>query len=515
LHNARQESIGDMLVLGDKLEKTEVEGKALGTSNAYKMFKSFMEYNYYGVKENFSFEFQVGTRTIDVGKILQVLNRFAKRVNLSGLIVPITNVLQGSIQKNMERVIGETINSEASIRGRKKFMKFAPDSMKEVGGLTSNSTLNVVMESLGVVNLHSRFMDAQFGKAGRLALNSEARLHEAANFAVVPRAVLGIIADYKIVDGRVVSSSQFKRKVSIGALKDKNKDWSEYENFDDYYYSAVKDGVLDFKNEEFLNSLKGKIDLEGQELIDYLQDKKESISMRALAFTQRVDSQIPMHQKSALARHGIFNFFLSHLNYLLVALPNKTKHRHFNLAEDGQEQEGSWRTTFNFLAKVVSKPKNAIKTYKEATDLQKRNLRRTMMEVAYANALAFGALLLANMNDDEEDPLYPMALADMFLTRVATEQIGSTIALPKSVASTFDNPLMLASKIGDWMEVHKLAGTPEQRSSYLNKLIPYLKEKNRLSDPSEYQNSYYHFLTKDGDLFYSYAWASRFLKKDE
>jgi hypothetical protein len=99
--------------------------------------------------------------------------------------------------------------------------------------------------------------------------------------------------------------------------------------------------------------------------------------MRALAFTQRVDSQIPMHQKSALARHGLFNFFLSHLNYLLVALPNKTKHRHFNLAEDGKEQEGSWRTTFNFLAKVVSKPKNAIKTYKEATDLQKRNLRRT------------------------------------------------------------------------------------------------------------------------------------------
>ena len=514
LHNARQESVGDMLVLGDNLEKTEVQGKALGTSNSYKMFKSFMEYNYYGVKENFNYEVQLGTRTWDVGKTLRVLNSFAKRVNLSGLIVPITNILQGSIQKNMEKMIGETINSEASLRGNKKFQKYAPDSMKEVGGLTSNSVLNVVMESLGVVNLHSRFMDAQFGKAGRLALNSESRLHEAANFAVVPRAVLGIIADYKIVDGRIISSSQFKKKMAIGALKDKNKEWSDYENFDDYYYSAVKDGVLDFKGQAFLDSFKGKIDLEGQELIDYLQDKKENISMRALSFTQRVDSQVPMHQKSAMARHGIANFFLSHLNYLLVALPNKTKHRHFNTAEDGQEQEGSWRTAFNFLAKVVVNPKNTIKAYKEASDVEKRNLRRTMMEVAYANALAFAALLLANMNDDEPDPLYPVALADMFLTRVATEQIGSTIALPKSAYHSFDKPFMLAGKIGDWMEVHKLGGTSEQRSSYLNKLLPYMKEKNRFEDPLDYRKTYQHFQADDKNLWYNYAWSTRFLKED-
>lgn len=514
LHNARQESVGDMLVLGDNLEKTEVQGKALGTSNSYKMFKSFMEYNYYGVKENFNYEVQLGTRTWDVGKTLRVLNSFAKRVNLSGLIVPITNILQGSIQKNMEKMIGETINSEASLRGNKKFQKYAPDSMKEVGGLASNSVLNVVMESLGVVNLHSRFMDAQFGKAGRLALNSESRLHEAANFAVVPRAVLGIIADYKIVDGRIISSSQFKKKMAVGALKDKNKEWGDYENFDDYYYSAVKDGVLDFKGQAFLDSFKGKIDLEGQELIDYLQDKKENISMRALSFTQRVDSQVPMHQKSAMARHGIANFFLSHLNYLLVALPNKTKHRHFNTAEDGQEQEGSWRTAFNFLAKVVVNPKNTLKAYKEASDVEKRNLKRTMMEVAYANALAFAALLLANMNDDEPDPLYPVALADMFLTRVATEQIGSTIALPKSAYHSFDKPFMLAGKIGDWMEVHKLGGTSEQRSSYLNKLLPYIREIGRFSEPLDYRKTYQHFQADDKNLWYNYAWSTRFLKED-
>ena len=514
LHNARQESVGDMLVLGDNLEKTEVQGKALGTSNSYKMFKSFMEYNYYGVKENFNYEVQLGTRTWDVGKTLRVLNSFAKRVNLSGLIVPITNILQGSIQKNMEKMIGETINSEASLRGNKKFQKYAPDSMKEVGGLASNSVLNVVMESLGVVNLHSRFMDAQFGKAGRLALNSESRLHEAANFAVVPRAVLGIIADYKIVDGRIISSSQFKKKMAVGALKDKNKEWGDYENFDDYYYSAVKDGVLDFKGQAFLDSFKGKIDLEGQELIDYLQDKKENISMRALSFTQRVDSQVPMHQKSAMARHGIANFFLTHLNYLLVALPNKTKHRHFNTAEDGQEQEGSWRTAFNFLAKVVVNPKNTLKAYKEASDVEKRNLKRTMMEVAYANALAFAALLLANMNDDEPDPLYPVALADMFLTRVATEQIGSTIALPKSAYHSFDKPFMLAGKIGDWMEVHKLGGTSEQRSSYLNKLLPYIREIGRFSEPLYYRKTYQHFQADDKNLWYNYAWSTRFLKED-
>ena len=137
-----------------------------------------------------------------------------------------------------------------------------------------------------------------------------------------------------------------------------------------------------------------------------------------------------------------------------------------------------------------------------------------MMEVAYANALAFAALLLANMNDDEPDPLYPVALADMFLTRVATEQIGSTIALPKSAMQVFDKPLMLKSKIADWMEVHKLGGTPEQRSSYLNKLLPYIREIGRFSEPLDYRKTYQHFQADDKNLWYNYAWSTRFLKED-
>ena len=514
VHKSHQESIGDMLVIGDTLEKTEFKDKARGASNAYKMFKNFMEYNYYGKKENFSMEFTLGNRTLDVGKILKTLNSYAKKVNLAGLVTPLTNVFQGTIQKNMERVIGETINSIASNRGNKMYMKYAPESMKEVMAFKSNAVMNVIGESLGIFNMVHRYEDSQYSKTARFALNGNSKIHEAANFAVVSRGVMGIIADYRIVDGKILSFNQFKQR---GGTK---LEWQKYENFDTYFYGAVQNGVLDFNSEKFIDSLndeKGNskiIPHEGQTIQEYLQDKKLSISERTLAFTQRIDSQIPMHQKSVWARDARANFFLSHLNYLLVAIPNKFKEKHFNLAEDGMEQEGSWRSTGRFLKNIISDPKNIREIYNNSTVNEKQNMRRTMMEFAYANALALVALILSNYNDEDDDPAYALALADLFATRVATEQIGSTVALPKSALSVFDSPLMLKSKMEDWADVTKLGGTDKQRDSYIKKLLPFYKELERFEDPLTYRKSYQHFQSDDKKLFYNYAFASRYFKKD-
>lgn len=513
LFKARKENINDMFIVEDAISNTRFETKKAENTQTYKMFQNFMEYNFYGVRETFSAEFEVGGRTFDAGKILMSLNRWAKKTNTTNIITPVTSLLQSSTQKFMERIIGETTNHIASNEGNKLFMKLAPGAMKEVMGFDSKSELNVIGEALGMYSAVHRFEDSQFGKPMRLALNVGGKLHELGNFPVVGRALSSIISDYRFVDGRIISYNQFKKKMNVEDFKgDIDKEWTSKEMFQPHFLRAVKNGVLDFTNEEFLKGIEGKLNVE--DVNKYLEDKKLSISKRALAFVQRIDSQIPQHQKAAAQRNAITNFFLSHLSWLLTAIPNKFKQAHYNLSEEGAQQEGSWRTTAKFLNKIVFNPKKAMEVYGSLTDNEKKNLRRTLVELGFANALALTAILLARYNDDDDDPNYLLSVADMFATRLANEQISSTVGIPSGIYGVFDNPLLLKSKMEDWVKVNKLVGTPEERSSYLGKVLPFYNNIAKFSDPLDTRKKYSHFQLKDEQLFYSYAWSTRFFKKD-
>jgi len=517
LFKARQENIGDMFVIEDVLSNSTFEKKQADATNSLKMFKSFMESNFYGVKENFSYEIKAGDRTIDVGKVLVSLNKFAKKVNLGTVLVPITNVMQGATQKFMERIIGETINPIAANLGNKMFMKYAASDAKEAMGLESKSVGNVIGESLGIFNAVHRFEDSQYSKGLRLAISANSKLHEIANYPIVERGVFGILNDYRIVDGRILDFNQFKQKLNSEGFKgDVKSEWTKNELFAPDFVSAIKDGVLDFTNPEFLQRMEKKIKPRPNQTVqEYLEEKKLSISTRALAFTNRIDSQIPQSQKSIWARDAKFNFFLSHLNYLLSALPQRFKYQHFNLSESGILQEGSWRSVANFMGKVFSNPKNIREIYENADENQKKNIKRVLVDIGFANALAFMALLLSRYNDDQDEVGVGLAMTDVLLTRLATEQIGSTIGLPSSLYHTLDNPLMIKGKLEDWAKISDLGGTTEEKNNYIKKLIPFYKDYFRFADPLDYRRSYTHYQTNDENLFYNYAFASRIFKKDE
>ena len=517
LFKARKENIGDMFVIEDVLSNSTFEKKQADATNSLKMFKSFMESNFYGVKENFSYEIKAGDRTIDVGKVLVTLNKWAKKVNLGTVLVPITNVMQGATQKFMERIIGETINPIASNAGNKMFMKYASSDAKEAMGLESKSVGNVIGESLGIFNAVHRFEDSQYSKGLRLAMSANSKLHEIANYPIVMRGVFGILNDYRVVNGRILDFNQFKQKLNSEGFKgDVKSEWTKNELFAPDFVSAIKDGVLDFTNPEFLQRMEKKIKPnQNQTVQEYLEDKKLSISTRALAFTNRIDSQIPQSQKSIWARDGRFNFFLSHLNYLLSAIPQRFKYQHFNLSESGMLQEGSWRSVANFMGKVISNPKNIREIYENADENQKKNIKRVLVDIGFANALAFMALLLSRYNDDEDEVGFGLAMTDVLLTRLATEQIGSTIGLPSSIYHTLDNPLMIKSKLEDWAQINKLGGSTDDRNAYLKKLIPFYKDYFRFADPLDYRKSYVHYQTNDESLFFNAAWATRVFKKDE
>jgi hypothetical protein len=509
-HKARRETISDMFVIEDALTSTNSQSK-----NTLKMFKSFMEYNYYGKKEAFSYEMDFLGRKVDVGKILRTLNNYAKQTNLAGLVVPITSFAQATVQKNMERVIGETIDGVSSNEGNAMFMKYAGSSARESMSFESKSIPNVIGEALGLYSIVHRLENSQLNKAGRLAVNLSSKLHELGNFPVVQRAMFGIIASYRYVDGKIMHYSKFKQKmISEGFKGNIQTEWKKQDSFLEDFILAVEDGVLDLNNPKFAEKIKTRnLSLpEGTSLEEYLESKKQDISTRTLAFINRIDSQIPKQQKSIGERDARATFLLSHMGWLLSAIPRRIKERHYNYSEQ-TFQEGTWRTAVNFLNDILKNPKKMREIYGELDENQQKNLKRVMVELGYANALVLVALLLSNMNDDDDDPMYALAMADLFANRVAVEQIGGTVGIPSSVFGLTEEPIMLKRKIEDWVKVTNLAGESEEQFKYLKGVLPFLRDIEKFADPIRARQTYLYFNQERKGLYSKYAWISHAIEE--
>lgn len=525
LHKARKENIGDILVLEDTLLGTNFEGKKSDATNAYKLLQSQIQHNFYGVKEVFSYEGKIiGTDiNVDYGKLAKVVNSFFKWSNISGVVVPITSLFQSTVQKSVETMVGEVTNRSASKVGNKMFLAHAPEAAKEVMGFTSKAFLNVLGEGLGVYNAIERLENSQFSKGTRTALGLTSKLHELGNFPVITRTFLAVMGDYRYVDGRLITFDNFKKLNSDKQSSDIVREWEQKEVFLDDVIYATKEGVLDFKNEEFLKRVSQKMNLKGEELDLELSLKKEQMSQKALAAIQRVDSQIPEHQKSIASRHAGFNFFLSHMNYLLAQLPLRFKDRHYNISEESW-QEGTYRTAYNFLHKMIANPKEYRKVWSETMgdDVARKNLKRTMIEIGVVNTLAIAAVLLSNYVDDDDDPMWAAAFGDYILTRVAAETVGSTVGLPSSITGVIENPLMIYSKLEDFKDTFNTdevktgayAGKTKAEKLF-RKQWWVTREYERLRDPKLTQDSYNFNSNVNKNLFSNYAILSNFFDKEK
>lgn len=506
-HKYRRENISDMLILDDALSNVKENSK-----NTYKMFKSFLEYNFYGKQENFSYK--IGG--VDLGKVLKSVNNFAKKSNLAGISVPLTSFLQSTVAKNMERVIGETIDSASANIGNKVFANYASSSARESMGFESKSVPNVIGEAFGLYSIVHRYENSQLSKAGRLAVNLSSKLHEMGNFPVVQRAMFGIIASYRYVDGKIMHYNKFRQKLEVEGFKGNiQTEWKKQPEFINDFILAVKDGVLDLNNPEFLKVVTPKLTNipQGKTIEEYLEDRKLDIGTRVLAFINRVDSQIANDERSVMQRDARLNFFLSHLGWLTSAIARKTKQKHFNLSEDGAQQEGNWRTAVNFVASIVKNPKDLVKIYGELDFGQKKNLRRTMVELGYANALALLGLVLSQMSDDDDNELYDFA--SYFLNRTTTETISGTVGLPTSIMGVVDNPIMLATKIKQWAKVTDLAGDSEEQWKYIKAYSGFLRDYDKMSDLKKARQTYSYFQIEKKNLYDIYAPLTLLYAKNE
>lgn len=519
LYLARRENISDMLVLHDLITDRDYNGKEAHATNTYKMFKSFLQSNFYGVKESFSMEVNLLNRKIDLAKIAKSFNNYVRFSNLTGITVPITGFTTGKVAEFLEKVVGETINPTAYKLAHYEFTKQASATAREIAGFSSKSDLNVLGEYFGMYNLVERFEHSGYDKASRVGLKSANLLHTLGNFPVTSTTMLSVLYDYRYSDNDILSFEQFKKRGVGKSSSEILQEWKKLKLFKDDI--KIQNGVVVYD----INSISENVKVDNLE--ELLNLKAEAISTRVASAIQRVDSQVPEHQKSIASRDARANFLLMHLNWFLIQIQLKTKDRHYNISEDSY-QEGNWRTTFNFIQDMILNPKDIKETWKKsmADEVTRKNLKRTTTELAIANAIAIAAILLSNyVDDDKEDPSWLLAWTDYMLTRTAVEQVSGTVALPKQVGEILTNPIIATQRAYDLMSITDLANFDDvKKGTYAGssksfrwaaKNLPVIKDYNRLRDPKKAQDNYTYFSVEQPNLFNNWAWLSTAFDKDE
>ena len=519
LYRARKNNIGDMFAIEDMLLRDNaVEGIESHTSMTYKMFKSFLNANFYGVKDTFSSEVSIPltNKKIDLGKLARTFHKYVRFSNLAGITVPITSMVQGKLQELTEKLVTEIIDPIAYMEAQKFLFKHGSDAAKEIMGFNSKADLNVYGEFTGMYNPMDRYEHSGYGKASRVALKLNSGIHQIGNFPVTTTTNMSILFDYRWVGNTIMTKKQYIRNFP-------NATDIEWKSFDLFINDIpVKNGKVEFDIESI--SKKTGLDKDSQEIKDWVKLKSEAISVRALDAIQRIDSQIPEHQKSLAARDARANFFLMHINWFLNAWQQKTKSRHFNLST-GAYQEGSWITTAKLVGNMMTHPKKMVEIYKTAMkdETTRLNARRTLVELSIGNAIAIMALLLAKANDDDDEVPFMLAYTDYILTRVANEQVSATIGLPNQIGNMLSDPLLPATRAkdlifdspdvfsGDIVSRGVYAGETE-RYRYLSKNFPLLKEYNRLGDPIKARQTYAYFNFKEEKMLSRYAWLTWLLE---
>ena len=563
----RKQRIGALLDI--ESIRTELQGKQYGdksgeSTTTYKMFDDFVRYNIYGQTETFKWEtdfFGLSSKKHNLAPVIRQFQNWVRLVNLGfSVLTPMTSLLQGTTNFMVEKFVGDRIDKDAARQARKKVPKLITEAASEFLNVRAKGELNLMLQYFGLESPMERYMNSNYGKALRgTAIDKSAYFtHYIGDLPLTAQTVMTVLHDFKNVKGELINYSEWRNRNRSLVEKDARALWAKEEKTA-YGYLETKDGQMEMNDKFFLEVKNAK------ERLNFLKNRIQTAK-------QEIDNQIPQEEKGQIQRHSVFSFFSLHKGFLISSVTKRMKSRHLNLYT-GQLEEGSYLSTFNFLADIVKDArkkglKETWKTqyreydggykkvekngkfyilkvdgkkeieigkydseakrnevYEDATNQAKRmrqvSLKRAMSDVLVANTLALIALLLKNVADDDEDD-YGLEFLSYASYRLATEVSSQSLGLPAQGYAFLESPSTGLSQIQNAMDIFDLANGDmvtqgsyrgmSKRSAWVFKSLPLMKEYNKVINIDRTRNSYEHF---NNQYITNFTFASMMVADDE
>ena len=545
LYKARKEGLSDVLAIEDKmLSRNSPTNKASDSTSNYKMFKSFMDYNYFGVKESMQYKRNIpGLGERDLTKLFRLFHKYIRVRNLGfNAVVPLTSWLTGEANWVIEKKIGEYVSKDSANMAKSEFYgKLAKDAMKSDNSLGYNdkSKWNVLGEFLDVFDMSQKAENAKYGKGVRLLGNLSMVSHQVGNFPIIPKVVLATIMDYRVIKGAIVSKTKFDRDNSTLSRSEKEAEWRKYSDKTLYSFLDIKPTGVIYKPELLEQLDKGQ---------EYVDSKMLGIRNVIKDRLQKIDGQIPESQKLAAQRHALLTFLTTHKGWLSINLQRRFKGTQWNI-ENNQLEQGSYTTLGSLLSETASNmrnyneglikslkkaynnPKSANKIFQtedltqeqldQASDLVKRNMRRLGLDLAAIGIISLLATMVSAAADDEVLKDMPgMQLTNLLMLRLLNEMASTQTGIVFQTYETTKVPIVGMSQIVDgFLDIPDLFNTDKVESGkyggyskqyrYLFKNIPGLKSMHDLREIEKTIETYKYYNNQNiniGSLYQYTLW---------
>ena len=502
LYKARRDKYSEFSALHDKvLLRGYPNGKAASATNTYKMFKSFLDSNLFGVVEARQWRVDLPVvGQVDMSKLITFLHSWIKNTSLAlNPIIPLTSWLTAESQIFMERLIGQYVDGNSIKKANSELRKISTAAIKESLEINSTSRLSLLGEWYGVFDLSNRFENSKYSKGKRFLGKSGYVLHTTGNFYPISRVLLAALYGNRIYKGKIVDFTSFARLLKLENAKVTEKDisaaWEIISDKAVYNYVQTDTGAVTYNYDQLAKDM-GRVNDE-QFQADF-KNIELGINSKIKKLVERVDGQIKSEERTLLQRDVLGRFTMTHKGWMSIALSNRLKNRHISFAT-GSVEEGSYRTLARVIKESINKGVSqksfmaSIKNIREAysgaqTELERTNLRRTLIEFAFLQGIFLVSLALGKWADDDKDEGIVgefKQLTAYLAERTASENSSSQFGMAGEVYKTVKEPLVGLNKIENFAKVHHLLDFDTVKSgrysgltnsqAYLVKNIPGVK----------------------------------------
>ena len=437
-YNNMVEQQDDVELLLNLLRNTQIrtkkELKTPGSSNVYKQAQLLVDRLMYG-RNKTPITINILDKEINIGKTLDIVRGFVTKVNLSGNLWSIgTSFFTDASYTTLEAKMGRFFDMNDLKFASNEFARQLPDMLANIGNPVPKGKLAYLMQLNQVVKdnneIFSRLDQSQVLRA--LNQNFWFMGYIQSDYTVKSHTLLSIYHSYRFVEGEGFMTKQ---------------QYIDKFNSTSYNFEQLPVTLYDV----FVEDKDGNVHIQSK-YESYITDKLQNdVKNRINILSQRIDGTLREVDKAAVHANAIASYIVLHRNFMISALHDRFKRKHFNL-DLGVEEEGYYRSTSKFLKNVIGQRHFAITQlladYDNLKDYEQYAVRRTLNELVLIAASTSVALAIASIVDGDDDydtwltqsiTYLAMRSAFEFRTIYNPFEFISLIKSPTAAFNWFDN----------------------------------------------------------------------------
>lgn len=360
----------------------EVVTESGETSNAFKMYSEYMAMQMYGQMKAEGKTVNVLGYNVDLGKVADFFNKYTALNGLAlNLFSGFSNVTIGNIYRIMESVAGQYYSNKDLLKAEGIYFQNLPSTLvKDTGTRMSTSKLGLWNQYFDVLQNYDEtnrnFKVYNKNKFARLfKVNSLFFINTAGEHYMQSLTVLAAAQNWKLSTGETINLWEKAEINEKGQLS----------------FSGISKDEL----QRFMDITKG--------------------------INQSLDGVYNDVDKSIAQRYAVGRLALLFRKFIVPGFQKRFKSKRFNYRTETLE-EGMYLTTGKFMFQLLKDLKalqfNLIAHWKDMSEFEKANVKRTLTEVAFMIGLAILANTLEDWEDDDKEKQFLIYEANRVYTEL-------------------------------------------------------------------------------------------------